>query len=882
MATVATRASLPAAKLIPPRLPGRTLTRPRLLSLLEHGLESKVTLLSAPAGYGKTTLLADWGRAASVTRRTCWVSLDEDDNARARLLQAMSAAVRKELELPAQQSGRLRLLRRTPETWSALLNRIGSLEEPLVLVLDDVHLLHAPVAIGDLTQLVRDAPENLRIVLSTRSDPALPLERYRLWDQLTEIRAADLAMTTQETRALLGALDVALEDGEIEALRERTEGWPAAICLAAISLQSADDPGSFLAEFYADDRPISDYLLTEVLSRQPYDLRLFLLRTSVAERLTPELATQLTGRTDAGAVLAQLVRGNLFTRTGGSERPSFSYHPLFRAFLQAELARLRPQEVRDLHGRVAGWSEQEGRRRDWLRHALRAADWSSAARAAAATWPRLAFFEPPGEIGRIAEAVPADALDEHPSLALLVALALLERDELEECRRRLGAAEVRAAEEGDPQRLAPLQAFARMSLARLEADYDELERSSRELLDLSAWAIPSLAERRALRAAALVNLGIVSQAHGEPEAAEATLEEALDVAQLGDATSAYVDGLSQLALLDAASGRLRRASELAGEAIDLANRRGWSSSVHAIAAYLALGWAHYHWAENDHAEAHLSLAADAARATGDRPAKGLSSLLSLYCLAAQGPAGATQAVRQLRGAMAELDGLQLAPFFAGLVAAAPPALLAARGDLDEAQAALDESTLDRPEVRLVGARVALARGDVEQARAHIDAALASQPSRVVQVEAWVLRALAQRQQRERGPARESLEHALELGEPDHCRRAFLGAGPAARAALVELIREGTAHRSFVAELLAAFDERAPRVGLTPAEVLEPLSEREKAILRYLPTMMSNVEIAAELFLSINTVKTHLRHVYRKLGVTRRRDAVERARELSLL
>jgi LuxR family maltose regulon positive regulatory protein len=379
-----------------------------------------------------------------------------------------------------------------------------------------------------------------------------------------------------------------------------------------------------------------------------------------------------------------------------------------------------------------------------------------------------------------------------------------------------------------------------------------------------------------------VNLGVVSLAYGDLDTAEASLGEALDVARLGDATPAYVDALSQLALLEAAGGRLRRAGELGTEAIELASRRGRSSSPHTTAAYLALGWAHYHWAEPDDADAHLALASSSARETGDRPAQGLSSLLSLYCLAARGPAGASQAVRLLHGALAQLDGLRLPPHFAGLAAAAPPAILAARGDLDAAQAALDDAPPDALEVRVVGARIAFTRGDLEQAHALLDAAVASPASRVAEVEAWVLRALAEGQQRERGAARASLEHALELGGPEHYRRAFLAAGPAARAALVELIREGTAHRSFVAELLAAFDERAPRIGLTAAEVLEPLSEREKAILRYLPTMMSNVEIAAELFLSINTVKTHLRHVYRKLGVTRRRDAVERARELSLL
>jgi LuxR family maltose regulon positive regulatory protein len=217
-----------------------------------------------------------------------------------------------------------------------------------------------------------------------------------------------------------------------------------------------------------------------------------------------------------------------------------------------------------------------------------------------------------------------------------------------------------------------------------------------------------------------------------------------------------------------------------------------------------------------------------------------------------------------------------------LFAAAMPSLLAARGDLEEAQVALDRAPRDEPDVAVVAARLALARADPEAARALVDVALEPPAAQPTRVEAWLLKALAERELRERAAARESLETALRLATPEHYRSVFLAGGPAARAALVELIRTGTAHRSLVAELIAVFDDRAPRVELTPAEVLEPLSEREKAILRYLPTMMSNVEIADELYLSINTVKTHLRHVYRKLGVTRRRDAVERARQLSLL
>jgi LuxR family maltose regulon positive regulatory protein len=856
--------------------------RPRLHALLDRGVQSTLTLVSAPAGFGKTTLLADWGRTPAEARSIRWVALDADDNGRARLLQSISTAL-DELLVPPAPTRRLRRRRIPPGAWPTLLNSIGARPEPVVLVLDDVHLLHAPAVIGDLTHLVRDAPENLRIVLSTRSDPALPLERYRLWGRLTDIRAADLAMTSDETRVVLGAVGVELEAEDVEALRARTEGWPAAIRLAAISLRSAEDPRRFLADFNADNRAISDYLLTEVVATQPPDLRLFLLRTSIADRLTPELATRLTGRFDAGAVLADLVRNELFVRASDHDPVVYRYHPLFRSFLRAQLARERPQEVRDLHARVAAWSDRDGSPMEWLRHALGAADWEMSARAATAAWPQLACFDAPATTRKLVETVPREAREQHASLALLDALALAGRNELQESRRRVELAGQLPEQPETRAQLDALRAFVHMSLARLDGDLEELALRSQQLLELSsAGRVGGVDERRALRATALCNLGLVALLNRDVDAAEEALEEALEVAQLAQATFACVASLGQLALLEAARGRLRRSAELAHEAVDLATRHGWAGSLHTVTAQLARGWVSFHWAEPVLAEGYLNEAAAVARKSGDRPGKAVSALLSAHCLAAHGQAGAAEALRRLRGTLAEVRGLLVPPLLAGLFAAAMPSLLAARGDLEEARAALDRAPRDHPEVAVVAARLALAQADPEGARRLVEAALeppASQPGRV---EAWLLKALAERGLRERAVAQESLERALQLAAPEHYRSVFLAGGPAARAALVELIRAGTAHRSFVAELIAVFDDRAPSVELTPAEVLEPLSEREKAILRYLPTMMSNVEIAEEVYLSINTVKTHLRHIYRKLGVARRRDAVERARQLSLL
>ena len=449
---------------------------------------------------------------------------------------------------------------------------------------------------------------------------------------------------------------------------------------------------------------------------------------------------------------------------------------------------------------------------EWLRHALGAADWRMSARAATAAWPRLACFDAPATVRKLVEAVPREAREQHASLALLEALALAQGNELEECRRRVELAGQLPDEPESRAQLEALGAFVRMSLARLDGDLEELARRSHQLLELSATGrVGGVEERRALRATALSSLGLVALLNCDVDTAEGALEEALEVAQLDQATFACIDSLGHLALLEAARGRLRRSAELAHEAVDLATRHGWAGSSHTVTAQLALGWVSFHWAERVLAEGYLGEAAAVARKSGDRLAKAVTALLSAHCLAAHGQAGAAEALRRLRGTLAEVRGLQVPPLLAGLFAAATPSLLAARGDLEEARAALDRASRDQPDVAVVAARLALARGDPEGARGSVDVALEPPASQAARVEAWVLKALAERELRERAAARESLEQALQLAAPEHYRGVFLAGGPAARAALVELIRAGTAHRSFVAELIAVFDDRAPRV-----------------------------------------------------------------------
>ena len=379
---------------------------------------------------------------------------------------AIGAAVAEAVPVLGEQS--VEAGARTPiDTATLLINRVAQLETPVVLILDDVHSVDERSTVGDIAHLIKLAPPQLRIVLSTRSDPPIPLDRYRLSGQLVEIRAAELAMTVDETRDMLGDVADQLSEIEIVALCERTEGWAAAIRLAAISLESAEDPHRFVADFAADDRAISDYLLNEVLDQQPEDLRTFLLRTSLPDRLTAELAAELTGRTDAGAVLAELARRNLFLHRHGRQAGTYRYHSLFRSFLQAELMRERPNEVRELHRVVASWCVVRGSVTERIRHAIGAEDWSLTAQAATDAWPQLAFLEPPGTIRKLVDTIPPEVRRSYQTLAVLEAIDLVQRGEREDAGARLSE----AATASDPS-AESLLTVGQMAMARIDGDMD--------------------------------------------------------------------------------------------------------------------------------------------------------------------------------------------------------------------------------------------------------------------------------------------------------------------------------------------------------------------------------------------------------------------------
>jgi len=850
----------PATKLVPPISPGRLVARPRLNELIDRGTTGLVTLISAHAGTGKTVLLSSWAATAQ-PQRVAWLALDRDDNWSPRFWLGVERAL--------ASAGALRGRATGDGAVTQIAERLDDRAEPVVLVLDDFHEIESPIVQREL-QLLLDRSPRLRLVISTRADPRLRLQRLRLTDDLTEIRAADLAFTLEECGEALEPFATDLGRGDVETLHGRTEGWVAGIRLAALSLASEPDRTGFLRRFAGDDRAVADYLLNEILDRQPDRLREFLLRTSVPDTITAELADALTGRRDGGRVLAELAGANFLVSGHEGSEIRYRYHGLLLEFLRAQLRRTRPHDLGLLQRLSARWHWHEHEPVPAFRDALAGGDWDLADEIAAEAWHVLAVENDGAEQGALAQLSP-DALAGRPSLGVLSAFACLAHGNRQEAEHRLAAGSECA-----------LRLQARAALARLDGDYKLLELVAAELAEAPAGGGFDATTRAAAQSAsALGHLGAAKSARGDLAAADSLLGAALDLSRRVGLRATAASVLGELALLDVGRGRLRRAVELATEALEDAE-----AGTPSVCAELALGWVQLLWDDLGAAERHLDRAATAADAAGDRSGRVAAAALRSLVRGSRGTREAGAALAELRGRTIDLDDWQPPLALAPILDTAEARLLAARGDVEAAEAVLDRRAGrfgESAAIALLRARLALADGRPEGALALLEDRPEEQLSCYgLRIEACVLTAVARHAVHDDEGAGEALENALALAGPNSYRRPFLDGGSAVQVLLEQRIRWGTAHRSFAGELLAAFRKRAPSVAVTRVELLEPLSGREQSVLRFLPTMMSNAEIASELFVTSNTVKTHLKSIYRKLAVSRRRDAVERARALELL
>ncbi len=847
-----------------------------------------MVIVSAPAGSGKTFLLRSWIADARLSDSTAWVSVTRA----APDPQTFWISVLDALRGTAAGARLMRDLTPAPGLDGAailerMLEDLSFLEDPLWLVIDDAHELGSSEALRQLALFSMRAPDRLRLVLSTRRDLRLGLHRLRLEGDLTEIRADDLRFSVDEARALFEAAGTELSESALALLHARTEGWAAGLRLAALSLAGQDDPERFAAEFSGSTRIVAEYLVDEVLDRLPDDVRQLLLRTSVLERVNGPLADLLTGGSGGERILDELERANAFVMTLDAQRSWFRYHHLFSDLLQAWLRREAPGEVGALHRRAAGWFAEHGHAVEAVRHAQAGEDWGLAMRLLSDSWLELWLDGAGATAHELLGRFPPHVVAAEAELTALTVADELERGSLEQAGRQLVLA-VRLSESATEERRVGMQtllAGLRLRLARQRGDLTAVVDEAQRLLGPAE--LPD-ATRRGLdedrRAVWLLNLSIAEAWTARFRDARRHLEQALALARRTQQPYIVIECLANRALL-ASFGSLQAAFEPAMEAVRLAGDHGWGDEPIVGLAYALLGTMSNWRGRLDEAEGWLERAQRALTAELE-PAEGSLMYRSRGVLElARGRD--QEALVALQAGMRLEELLAVPHVLAGQTRAMALQAMLRLGQAERVGQLLDEMDDDlreHPEMRNTAALLALAQDDPERATVAlgpvIDGALeVVHPGRLV--EALLIEAIARDALRDAGASGRALERALELAETDALVLPFLI--HRAPDLLERHRRQRTAHASLLSEIASLLAGTAPdATPRKPEPLVEPLSQSEIRVLRYLPTNLSAPEIASELYLGVSTVKTHIHHVYAKLGVHRRAEAVERARALGLL
>ncbi len=895
---------------------------------------ARVVEVAAPAGSGKTVLLRSWIAESGLADRAGWVAVQRGEGDPQRFWISVADALRG----TAAGSPLVRPVTAAPDLdgWAMvewLLKDLAGLEDRVWLVVDDVHELRSADAQRQLELLIMRAPPELRFVLATRHDLGLGLHRLRLEGELTEIRAAELRFTLGEARALLEAAGVELPGPALAALHERSEGWAAGLRLAALSLAGHPDPEGFVAGFSGSDRMVAEFLLAEVLRRQPRQVRRLLLRTSILERVNGELADLLTVRSGGGRILQDLEQANAFVVAVDAARSWFRYHRLFADLLQFELRAAEPQEVPGLHAAAAGWLAGHGFAAEAVRHAQAAGDWDLAARLLADHWLGLALDGQAATARELLAGFPADLVTADAELTTLWADSEITGGALEEAERHLrqaaaGSESMSAHRQRGFQLLLAVQ---RLRLARKRSDLPVVVEHAQQVL---ALAETPDAVRQALgedvRAMALVSLGNAELSWQHLEEAERHLEQGIALARTIGRPFAEVSGLSQGARA-AAYRSLPLAVERGTQAIELARQHGWTEHPALSSAYTGIATVMVWRGQLDEAERWLRDAEGILRADAEPAINLLFHQARGVLELARGRYG--DALAAFRAA-AKHSALLVTPHPLQAQARAlmvHASLLA--GDIKSAEhtvAQRNEQQFEAAEMREAVAALRLAQGDPRAALEALAPALDGSAPVITpaRVGAFLLEAIARDAIGDPAAAENALQRALEAAEPDGVVMPFLihrapellerhARRPTAHAALVARIRalltpgnpdgtgpapggfggtgsssqEGSAGvappgidgRREMRRIVPPQAARGVRGGSPPgAGLREPVSEMEMRVLRFLPTNLKAAEIAGELYLSVHTVKTHMRHLYTKLDVHGRGEAVQRARALGLL
>jgi LuxR family maltose regulon positive regulatory protein len=904
-----------ATKLYIPPLP-KIVARTRLIERLNESLYAgsthRVTLITAPAGFGKTTLVTQW--ISSSGRPAAWLSLDERDNNIARFLIYLISSL--QTIAPNLGAGLLDVLHasqsQSPPIESiltALLNEIAAMSDDFIFVLDDYHLTDAEPIDNALTFIVEHLPVQMHLVITTREDPALPIPRLRARAQLTELRAADLRFTPSEAAEFLNrVMELNLSVEDIATLETRTEGWIVGLQLAALSMKGQKDISGFIQAFAGDNRYIVDYLVEEVLQRQPEPVKNFLLQTCILDLLIGPLCDAVTGQMGGGARLEALQRGNFFLIPLDDRRHWYRYHHLFADVLRMHLMTEQPDQIPALHRRASEWYEQNGLTANAIDHALAGKDFERAADLIERAVPEMQRSRQEAILLGWLKALPDDLLQNRPVLNVQYVGTLLQNGQLGGVESRLRDAErwleisadTRAApifvDKENFQRLPALIAQYQAAIALAHGDAVNTMKHARQALELSR-------ENDELqRGAASSLLGLASWASGDLETAYLMYSNGMAHLHRAGFISDVIGGCVTLAEIRITQGRLREAMSIYERGLQLATPPGVPALRGAADMYVGMCELYRERNELDIAAQHLQKS----RELGDL--NGLPKNPHRWRVAMS---RIQQAQGDLAGAVELLDEAER--FYNGdfspnvrPISALRARVWVAQGKLDQAFGWAREQGLSIDNElsylhefeHITLARILLAQYKSDRKQISIHEAIgllesllkaADEGKRIGSViEILILQALARRMQGDMPAALVPLERALTLAEPERYVRIFLDEG----ADMMRLLREAAKYGimpSFTGKLLATVEgkEQEREIALPIAashtqSLVEPLSQRELEILRLLQTELSVPEIAGELVIAASTVRSHTKSIYSKLNVNNRRAAVKRAAELDLI
>lgn len=917
-----------ATKLRVPQLPLHLVRRPQLAMRLQQAAQRPLTLIAAPAGFGKTTLLASWIEQASL--EVAWITLEHDDDDLTRFWSYVFTALARvhpgsgTSALSLLQASTLSLLPPIETVLSVWINDLVTLPHTIALVLDDYHLITAQPIHRAVAYLVDHLPPQLHLVIATRADPPLPLARLRARGHLTEIRAADLRFTSEEVLAFLNrALGLDLSSEDIAALEARTEGWIAGLQLAALSMQGRTDIPGFLAAFTGSHRYIIDYLLEEVLAHQPEPVQTFLLQTAILERLQGALCEAVIGvirapgeEASGQTMLEQLEQANLFLSPLDDERLWYRYHQLFAEALRHRLQRKCPTLVRELHHRASTWYEQHGLMHDAVHHALAAADFAQAARLIEHASSALVRRGAIATLQRWVAALPDELIRSNIELSIVQGWLLFVSGKHDAAERHLADIERRfginpaSGEQPEHQTIpggTEHEAEIRGRIAAIRASIAIAHRDLPGTIALSRQALAYLPEEHIARAYVAWYLGKAHWLSGDVQAASIALAEAARVSwEVGHLYGVFLV-IHDLAQVQITQGQLHQADQTYRQALQHAREQDGQQPALGP-AYVGRGQLEYQWNHLDAAAALFQAGMTLCEQTGNTQEIMQASIGLAFVKQAQGDTDGASAMMQQALQVTERHALSLP---GGAQVEATQAWLsliqgndaAAVGWLQRCRLTIDQElnhVRERGYLTLI--RVLIRQRKLDEALAWLAKLLQlaeAQGRAGSMIEVLMLQAEALQASGDVHQAVERLSRALALAEPEEYIRLFVDEGAPMAALLAQSVEGRARHHPisiYVERLLSAFPVEQRAAGLSTATaspipasalegstaLIEPLSERELELLRLIVAGYSNREIADRLVIAVSTVKWYINAIYGKLQVESRTKAIARARELDIV